>query len=192
MNARDRLIISAIWVLFTAIGLALLFFSGRDLVLGWRSQHWPSVRGRVVASGVTRDVRRYRDRWKVQVLYSYSVGGASFSNDRIRFDGRADWFYGTSLSNNQQTWVNAIAFLYEKNAQAFLARHRKGRVVQVFYDPADPQTATLIPGWDSGNVYGVCISLLTAGIFSILSWRFLRREDPLPRLTGRKPRPFAD
>ena len=96
---------------------------------GARSARWPRVEGRVVdvsLTGMPIAVRRGLPRGAVPVVeYEYSVGGQHFRSNRVSFGG----------------------FTFNE-AVATAAMYKRGRHVQVAYDPRRPDQAVLDTGPD--------------------------------------------
>jgi hypothetical protein len=93
---------------------------------------WPTVPGHVNSieigsfSGRAAPQGRIRTVWEVNVSYEYSVANEVYRGNKIWFDGS-----GT---------------LSRTKAEEIADRFAEGRTVPVFYNPADPGDAVLVPG----------------------------------------------
>ena len=111
----------------TCFGLALLlfFFSFRKMTK--KAESWPSVRGRIVSSGVdsfqkTEDGRT-RTLYTAAVEYAYQVHGVDYHSRQINL--------GMTTSGSQG------------GAEKVAARYPQGAQVDVHYEPENPSTAAL-------------------------------------------------
>lgn len=86
-----------------------------------RAQSWPSVRGRVVKSGLRPDPNDAGS--SVEVHYEYKLGARSYVSSRIGFAVFRD---------------DAPA------KERLIARFPLGAEVEVFYDPANPSSSVLL------------------------------------------------
>jgi hypothetical protein len=119
---------------FILIGFVLLFG-----VLGWRawqvkqaSPQWPTVEGemlqaRVFAANQTGDARGEPvHQWQTEVVYEYHVNGQRHVGKRLRALGRHHFDQASAMQE--------------------IAPFQVGMKVKVYYDPAEPTSAVLIPG----------------------------------------------
>ena len=123
------------------------------------ASRWPSVSGEIVsarssAKEVTTHHATYDEnedktekRNFARITYKYVVGGKKYVSSRISI--------GEDLGND--------------DVQAKLERYPKGRVVEVFYDPAKPGKAVLERGLPKGcakaGLYGVALVIGIIAIF---------------------------
>jgi hypothetical protein len=125
-------------ILAFPICLASFLLAGR----AWREQRkalaarrWPKTTGRVVASGVRETTVRVRRstsvasyrmaiRYAPQVRYEYSVGGRRYQGERLHL--------GATILSSEAG-----------DAARQAGRFPVGLEVAVYYNPADPEDATL-------------------------------------------------
>ena len=89
------------------------------------SQQWPMVLGQVINSQVTSSSDGDGGvTYSPLIQYAYDLGGQAYQSNRVAFGG----FTSTSS---------------RRDAQKHTARYPIGAVVQVYYNPANPQDATL-------------------------------------------------
>lgn len=114
------------------------------MILGWvqiqeinDSRSWPSVAGTIVASGISEstDTSRYRSgsrstEYDVYLRYDYVVDDMPYSGNRIAIRG-------TRYSS-------------QSSAQRELQRYPVGRVVNVYYNPKNPEQSVLKPYLGNG------------------------------------------
>jgi len=89
------------------------------------SRQWPMVLGQVILSTIaSSSSSEGGTTYSPSIHYAYDIGGRAYNNSRVAFGGF------TSTSN-------------PRDAQKHTARYPAGAVVQVYYNPANPQDATL-------------------------------------------------
>ena len=123
------------------------------------ASRWPSVSGEVVsARGSVKTVTTHHATYDenedktekrnfARITYKYVVGGKQYTCSRLSI--------GEDLGND--------------DVQAKLERYPKGRVVEVFYDPAKPGKAVLERGLPKGcgkaGLYGVALVIAIIAVF---------------------------
>jgi hypothetical protein len=110
------------------IGLALLGWAFVVLQAAREARAWPTVTGKITASGVHERVSRDKEgdpytEYTPYVRYSFSVNDRPFEGDRIAVG------YNEEGSHSQ--------------ARFAVARYPVGATVKVYYDPANPRSAVL-------------------------------------------------
>jgi hypothetical protein len=120
---------------FTAYGTVRMRRKAGD------SHKWPTVMGTIVSSELESDVeshhRRPIETYSAAIRYAYEVGGKAYESDQIQLGGTSE----TSQP---------------KEFERMVARYPEGKRVKVFYDPADPATATLEPG-ELGGIFNMAM-----------------------------------
>ena len=113
------------------------------------SESWPSVNGSITHSSVSHSVSSSNKfRYIPKVQYKYEIDGIEYSNDTIQF---------VSVS-----WEFKDRF----RAERVIKPYSKGKIVDVFYDPAEPENSVLKKGSVGGLPWGYIISsiLLLLGL----------------------------
>jgi hypothetical protein len=115
-----------------AAGIFFILWGGYEIMAGYASKKWPSAEGKITSSYVQKQVRSIEDSSKKptyypKVRYQYSVGGKSYTGDRINFSGGEG---GEKKSKSQ----------------AVVDRYPSGQKVIVYYDPKHPDKAVLERG----------------------------------------------
>ncbi len=124
------------------------------------SLSWPSVKGRITETRLdaTRKPKAKNTDYTAILSYTYSVSGQSYSGNRIRF--------GAEGENTRES------------QQAILNRFPEGARVDVFYDPANAVSATLLTGrapyQQAGSyfgyaVIGLCVFGIIAAVYKYWS-----------------------
>lgn len=118
---------SPVVIFATCFGLALLLFFFSFRKMAKKAASWPSVRGRVVSSGVdsfqkTEDGRT-RTLYTAAVEYAYQVHGVDYHSRQINL--------GMTTSGSQS------------GAEKVAARYPQGASVDVHYEPENPSNAAL-------------------------------------------------
>lgn len=143
-------------LLFLGMGIAAGVYSIFAYQTATESESWPSTTGEITLSKVDMDhnvtTGNNKTKWKPRVKYSYEVNASLFENDRIGI-GIGDMNYKT---RNQ--------------AQRAISQYPAGKKVQVYYDPANPQTSALETGVTMFTYLGFFMSiiLILAGLKFLL------------------------
>ncbi len=114
------------------IGLTFALVAAILIGIGWinhrraqASQQWPMVLGRVTGARVEANPSDDGGpTYSPTIRYAYDVGGRMYTNARLAFGG---------VTNDSNPAV----------AQRAVARYPAGAIVQVYYNPANPQDAVL-------------------------------------------------
>jgi hypothetical protein len=118
-----------------------LWLIGRVRALGAASTSWPSVPGVVKSSSVEAYRTQGGKQYLAKVTYDYTVDGAAYSGDRLRFGNHA----------------GALA-----TAEADAAKYSAGAPVEVRYEPGKPQTSTLEAGKGGLSGWGLVLAMIGA------------------------------
>ncbi len=152
-----------IGIVFLSIGAFFVIWGKGQVDQSAASKAWPVVQGKITQSQVTsyRSTSHSKGRtrsttmYSPKVVYTYSVGGQSYSCDRI---------FSSDYSSSSA-----------KRARKLVAKYRTGTTVDVHYDPDNPQEAVLEPG---GNLMtylplgmGLLVSLVGLGLSLKSLWR---------------------
>ncbi len=129
---------------FALIGIYMLILGRRSMQGGTASLTWPKTPGRILTSQVKRGVKGSA---RADITYSYSVAGQSHTGSRVNFS------FGSNL-NESSRLVNA---------------NPANSDVTVFYNPADPAEAVLVPGAKGGSTALLLAVLMFAGSLATLS-----------------------
>jgi hypothetical protein len=148
-----------------AAGIFFILWGGYEIMAGYASKKWPSVEGKVTSSYVQKQVRSIKDSSKKptyypKVRYQYSVGGKSYTGDRISFSGGEG---GEKKSK----------------AQAVVNRYPSGQKVIVYYDPKHPERAVLLMGftWKTFMPFVAGLAFLAVGIVCLKAYRKQKGEQ---------------
>lgn len=140
-NLGSCLEVLAASALFFLIGAALSWWGWSILQKARVSAEWPSVSGQITESNLEFDRGgEDGDTYTPRVSYSYTVNSVSYESYAIKF--------------GENTYSS------EREAQEILARYPAGQVVQVYYDPSDPDSAILEPGVSGGSYIVLSVGLL--------------------------------
>jgi hypothetical protein len=139
-------VFAGISALVLLAGLLSIRLGRKNRKLAEASASWASTTGKVVALGIDERERETNNSsytvYQPRIEYAYEVGGAAYAGKRLRF------------GNSECTTMSA--------AQKLLAGYAVGQAVTVFYDPADPQSATL-----STSTSGTRVSEIFGAILAI-------------------------
>lgn len=146
------------------MGLLAAVFAAR----AWRgtrqaiaARTWTKTLGQVISSGVVKELVRLRNRpglgyrmapyFEARVVYEYRVNGVTYQSDRQQFGER-------TLSSDV------------RDEEARAAQFPPGRVVVVYYNPANPAEAALDPRPGAASViYWVMAGLMLIMAISVLA-----------------------
>ncbi len=127
------------------------WFVWRDWKAARASRAWPTASGTILSGELTTQAERDSEEgttvhYVPRVRYVYEVDGRRYESDRIRF------------GNIKES---------EKKARAILDRYAPDSAVQVYYDPADPNRATLETKASLGIAFFGLITLALMLVFMI-------------------------
>jgi hypothetical protein len=121
----EVLVVGLVMLIFGLVGALLMGIGWFNHRRAQASRAWPMVLGRVTHSGVRQSTDSDGGTtYSPDVRYMYDVGGRAFENGRLLFGGTVD---SSSYRPAEKT----------------AARYAAGSVVQVYYNPTNPQDAVL-------------------------------------------------
>lgn len=126
-----------------------------------RARRWPSVVGRIESSApgfvLTRMDNREmpRNERVAKILYTFEVAGKTYQGTRVTFA--------------EKTAESEVAEL--------LTRYPAGKIVTVFYDPADPFNAVLDREMPKDVLPG-CLALIVVGVLALAGVIYLANAGP--------------
>jgi len=147
-------------LLFLMVGLILLAIGARQLYQGEQSKSWPTVQGKIALAELGKRVDRDSDNSTVSTTYSadisydYIVDDVAYVNGDVQF--------------------GAVSSSDPSSARRLLQRYPVGKVVTVYYNPAQPQQAVLEPGIAGVTWILPGIGLLFAVVGTGFTWGVLR------------------
>ena len=127
--------------LFIIAGLLTAAWGLWIIVRGRKTLQWPSVEGVILESAIASD----NDDLLPHILFRYSIGQVSYKQT-MQFPG--------DVTPTQEF------------AASYVRKYPEGSRVQVYYDPANPELATLEPGLGKGDwlVFAMGLGTLLFGI----------------------------
>lgn len=113
---------------------------------------WPVAEGRITRSELSQARDKGTTMYWAEVAYEYAVDGRKHSGDTI-------WI-GDGYRSSDATHFRRV-----------VSRYPVGHVVDVHYDPAEPESSVLEPGatWSSGMLYFTGLGVLALGSVILLS-----------------------
>ena len=165
------LFVSAFLAGFVGIGVAMIGYGAYGVVQAKRSASWPTVRGEIESCKLHSRRSSKGSSYACEAKYRYEVDGNSYQGDRIAF--------GYNSTNY-------------KEPHKQIERHlKKGRYVQVHFNPNDPSQSVLSTGTSSntwlpivfgtmwlticGAIWGMCF---TGGTAAKLPTRLAEQNHP--------------
>lgn len=150
-SARDIFGVQSFCIVFVLVGTGVFVYGWIVLDRAGKSPDWPTANATVVYSV-------YSDGYDVR--YTYKVNGRTFRGNHVGFGEKKLTFD----SDDQRQVVR---------------RYPKGKVVEVYYDPGNPEVSVLEPGIRRGTYMfpgvGLLVSLFAIG-FLLLHRRFRPRR----------------
>lgn len=135
---------SIILGLFIAAGLLATLWGLRIIVMARKTLQWPSVEGTIEESKASSESTESNDLLP-HIEYCYSVEQQTF-REIMKFSG--------DITPSQEF------------ARSYVDKYPVGARVQVYYNPANPEMATLEPGLGKGDwlVLAIGLGMLILGI----------------------------
>ena len=135
-------------VIFIAMGVVIALFAYTTYKTSVQSKTWPMVNGSIIKSEIEQHTsttgegadKKTTVQEYAKIAYQYSVAGQRYESNKISFS------------------------LPSGNAKQLVSRYPKGKLVPVYYNPAKPKQAVLVPG-SSGLNY---VPYIFAGVFVLL------------------------
>jgi hypothetical protein len=154
---RTAWAITAITIIFMAVGGFFVVQGVREWILADASAAWPTAPGTVMRSEVARHTStskgRTRTSYSARIEFDYKLDGVKYRGDRLTFKV-------TSSS--------------ESGAQETVDRYPVGSTVRVSYDPDDRTRAVLEPGWDWSNPIPIGVGLFAIAFAGFIRWLVVR------------------
>lgn len=101
--------------------------------------NWPTVQGTVISSDWIRTGTQ--GNTEPEIKYEYDVDGQHYKSDKISFHGLEE---------------DSVVYNY-----------KEGREAKIYYDPQDPQTSVLLPGYKTQSAM---LMLLIAAGCAVFGW----------------------
>jgi energy-coupling factor transporter transmembrane protein EcfT len=135
-------------IIFTGIGILIALFSYSAYKTSAESKDWPTVEGVIVKSEIEQQTstsgegtnKKTTVNSYPKIAYRYQVDGQDHKCTKISF------------------------FSASGNANQVVSRYPKGKTIRVYYNPAKPQQAVLVPG---GSGFPL-VSFYFAGAFILI------------------------
>jgi hypothetical protein len=123
------------FAVFTLIwSTAILCFDvwvAHGLINQSRTQHFAACEGKVLHCAVKEESDSDGTSYSVEIEYAYQVQGQEYTGTRVRY-----------LTIEGRSWV-----------EQFVADHPAGSPITVYHDPADPDSAVLVAGFDGSDLF---------------------------------------
>ena len=145
-----------------AIGGVVSYLRLRRIVVA--SHTWPKAAGKIVAAAVTTvyernpgdtasTLNRATKKYRADVRYTYRVGQRDFAAAAITLG-----------------WAPLYGFA--RDAEAVVAKYPAGANVDVYYDPAQPETAVLQPESRDGTLTPLIFAMIFGVGSALFTWVF--------------------
>lgn len=113
-------------MIFVLTGGAILYFGVRDILIARDSVNWPSVPGKVISSVVESHRSDDGTTYSAEVHFEYDIEGVTHASNRVG--------------------VGSVSTSNPSGARKTVNRYPAGKVVDVFYNPEDPDYGLLETG----------------------------------------------
>ena len=135
---------SIILVFFVSSGLLVTLWGSRVILVARKTLKWPCVAGKIEESRInfgSKDLLPH-------IVFSYSVGEQNY---------------------RQQIVFPADVTPSQELAKSYVDKYPAGFLVQVYYDPDNPQDATLEPGPREGDwlILAIGVTMLFLGMLML-------------------------
>ena len=135
-------------IVFTGIGIVIALFSYSAYKTSVESKDWPTVDGVIIKSEIEQQTstsgegsnKKTTVKSLPQIVYQYQISGLPYECTKISFSSSSG------------------------NASKIVSQYPKGKTVRVYYNPAKPKQAVLVPGNTSLNF----VPFIFAGVFILL------------------------
>ncbi len=160
-------------LIFVYIGAYIAFGSLKELILGRRSDDWPSVKGTIVKSQVEKDKKKKKSKSWGGRIFKKRKKKSSNSEKRGTYIPQVDYEYSVNdqaYQNDRVAYMEADAVDWD-SAEEIVSRYREESTVRVYYSPNKPQRSVLEPGltfWR--GLGGVLLFLLGLVILGVASY----------------------
>lgn len=138
------------------IGIWAIIFGMLNINQAKRSERWPNASGEIVRSELGIKIDEDGEQHRPDIQYQYSVSGAMYKASRISFG---------ELDHRN---------LKRDTAAETVKKYSVGQRVLVWYDPLDPNQATLVVGADArGSYTQLILGLIFIGVGAAkIVWHF--------------------
>jgi hypothetical protein len=157
--AADPLTTFILAIVFGVLGLIVSLVYWDKIISDTTCKRWPSASGTVVSSHIERrsnvsyNIRRRNTRYVPVIAYSYSVRDVPYQAERI-----GNGIYVGITRRAMDYWVK---------------RFPKGAPISVYYNPAQPGDAVLVPVTNSNLVgFAVGIGISALSVFLVGVWLY--------------------
>ncbi len=133
-------------LLFSALGLYILFPAVRGIILGSKSRYWPLAKGSILESSVKSGVNKNftRSYW-ADVTYRYWINGKSYTGTNIGFA-----LHGTKLNSS----------LKRDEAQKIVSALETGKLVNIYHHPNHYSISVIYPGFNWASFVQLLIAIV--------------------------------
>ncbi len=155
--SRIKSIPQWIWATTLIVSLVLFAASAWKVQRVWSSASWPTTQGVVDVSDLDFvPISRNASKYKLNLVYQYTVNGQRYEGNRVSFAGR------TSYIGRTRT---------EKGVHRVLKTYPEGTRVTVFYHPSRPGTSVLETTIPSSLVKSMLLGFIMAVLSFVGIWR---------------------
>lgn len=156
---RKKILVAAS-LIFLLLGVVFTSSGVNMIISAKESVAWPVAEGRIHHSKIIETVKRRTSGQKGQansksyhakVEYEYIVSETKYSSNQISF--------GKTGSNKPEY------------ARQLVNQYPKGKIVDVYYDPEDPETAVLVPGKSLASYAQLLVGVILTIISCLLFFR---------------------
>ncbi|MDA3894799.1 MAG: DUF3592 domain-containing protein [Desulfobacteraceae bacterium] len=135
-------------IIFIAVGIMIALFAYSAHKTSVESKTWPTVNGNIIRSEIEQhgsttgegpDKKTPAHEY-AKIAYQYTIDGQRYESTKISFSSSSE------------------------NTRQIVSRYPKGKAIRVYYNPAKPTQAVLVPG-NSGINY---VPYIFAGVLILL------------------------
>lgn len=129
---------------FTVTGPVVFLLFWQNFIDSYRSYSWPSANGTIIGPVIEKEMRHVRRfttemRYFGRLRYKYKVNGKEYQSKITDYGG----------GKPRETREQSLNDVYD---------YKPGAKVTVYYDPKDPWTAVLTPGFATHRILAFSIA----------------------------------
>ena len=140
----------------------MVLVGGTNAYEAYSSQFWPTTTGEIIQSSVYTYTDVYGNRtYRSKIKYVYPVN---------QLDNAGEHFTGERIAIDPLPPFDSRAI-----AEASMAQYAKGEIVDVYYNPNNPQKSMLEPGFSLAKLIYPGAGLLVLAV-AIILWLFGKQK----------------
>ena len=143
------------------IGLVLVFFGGRFILLAEQTKNWQKTQATITQINLiesrssSNSTTSKQTTFEISILYQYKVRGQQYQSDKYSYGD------GSTIKSRLKNRSTAQQWLDDSGYQ-------KDNEISIYYDPKDPKTAIVKAGASIWTFIPLIAGLFFTVIFSLI------------------------